>query len=368
MVIFTSKEAIVLDTNKVDVSQHLLREVIPRSQNGLYMFTERKRNDENISVNISQVEIDLWHKRLVHINENTLKNAHMSTNDIPKVMGTLSTCKYCISGRQTRKAFKSKFLFATFAGEAIHSDLSGPVSASSNRAKYLCTFLDKYSRYLTIASLVKKSDTAEAFEEFKISYVTKWFPKGVVEIHSDGGEEYQPVNAKNNIHSTSAPYTPEHNAFAERVNRTIWDPARTVLIESGLPFRYWDEAANHVTFVKNRTWHSSTDSTPYEKLTGKKTTMKHIRVSGCAAFVFDEKPRSKLSQRGQPGIYFSSDDYGKHRILLLKEDKIGHSGNVKYYEKSFPAREWDESSTENSYDSEDDDVTYEFSDLYHSDD
>ena len=41
---------------------------------------------------------------------------------------------------------------------------------------------------------------------------------------------------------------------------------------------------------------------------------------------------------------------------------------MKFDEKSFPAREWDESSTENSYDSEDDDVTYELSDLYHPDD
>ena len=74
VVIFTSKGAIVLDTNKVDVSQHLVREVIPRSQNGLYMFTKRKRNGENISGNIFQVDIDLWHKRLVHINENTLNS------------------------------------------------------------------------------------------------------------------------------------------------------------------------------------------------------------------------------------------------------------------------------------------------------
>ena len=224
--------------------------------------------------------------------------------------------------KKTWKSFKSKFQSSTFAGEVIHSDLSGSVFASSNRAKYLCTFLDQYSRYLCIVSISKKSDTAEAFEEFKTSYVTKWFPKGVVEIHSDGGGEHQPVNAKNNIHSTSAPYTPEHNAFAERVNRTIWDPVRTILIESGLSFRYWDEAANHVAFVKNRTWHSSIDSTPYEKLTGKKPPMKQIRVFGCAAFVFDEKPRSKLSPRGQPGIYSGSDDYGNTEYCYSTSTKL----------------------------------------------
>ena len=93
----------------------------------------------------------------------------------------------------------------------------------------MCTFLDQFSRYLTIATIARKSHTSDIDEEYSNSHITKWFKKGITKLHTDGGGEYETINMCLYCHSTTAPYTPEQKAFAERVNRTIWDPVRIIL-------------------------------------------------------------------------------------------------------------------------------------------
>ncbi len=52
--------------------------------------------------------------------------------------------------------------------------------------------------------------------------------------------------------SFSAPYTLERNSIAERVNRTIVEGARSLLIQAGLPQNLWPYAMKHVVHVRNR--------------------------------------------------------------------------------------------------------------------
>ena len=131
----------------------------------------------------------VWHRRLIHINNDSVGRAHQYSKDVPRLTGDLKRCHPCVQGKQTKKSFKSKFEEATHAGEITHSDLSQPGVTSINGAKYMCTFLDQYSRFVTIATIQQKSQTNQAYEEFKSSYVSKWFKVGVTKTHTDGGGE-----------------------------------------------------------------------------------------------------------------------------------------------------------------------------------
>jgi transposase InsO family protein len=55
-------------------------------------------------------------------------------------------------------------------------------------------------------------------------------------VHSDNAKEYQHIENdyanKDITKSDAAPYTPEHNSIAERVNRTIMVPAGSMLIHA----------------------------------------------------------------------------------------------------------------------------------------
>jgi hypothetical protein len=57
----------------------------------------------------------------------------------------------------------------------------------------------------------------------------------IVRVHSDGGKEYEKLEMlEDHLATCSAPYTPENNPISERGNRTLFDAARTLLIEADL--------------------------------------------------------------------------------------------------------------------------------------
>jgi hypothetical protein len=80
----------------------------------------------------------------------------------------------------------------------------------------------------------------------------------------------------------------------------------------------WEFCANHVAYVKNRLPHSATGCSHYEKHTKIKTNLHHIRVFGCAAFVYNCHPRTKVPARASPGIYLGCDDNGVYTVEMLQ--------------------------------------------------
>lgn len=68
-------------------------------------------------------------------------------------------------------------------------------------------------------------------------------------VTTDNAKEYTANYVKNfmaqrgiNLRPTT-PYTPQENAIAERINRTIMNSARAALTHSKLPPSYWEEVS-----------------------------------------------------------------------------------------------------------------------------
>lgn len=77
----------------------------------------------------------------------------------------------------------------------------------------------------------------------------------------------------------------------------------------------------------------------------KKSTLKHVRVSGCAAFVYNEKPLSKVHARYFPGIFRGCNDHDVQMVEKLTDRKFVNSMHVKFDETSFPRLENSDSSS-----------------------
>ena len=61
--------------------------------------------------------------------------------------------------------------------------------------------------------------------------------------------------------------------------------ARTMLIESGLPRKFWAEAVNTSCYIINRTMvRPSSRKTPYEMFKGKKSSIAYFKVFGTKYF------------------------------------------------------------------------------------
>ena len=84
----------------------------------------------------------------------------------------------------------------------------------------------------------------------------------------------------------TAPYSPQQNGVVERKNRTIMSCVRSMMKEKRLPLELWAEAVNTYVYVLNRSFTKSLlDSTPYEKWSGRKTLVDHLRVFGLVVHV-----------------------------------------------------------------------------------
>lgn len=95
----------------------------------------------------------------------------------------------------------------------------------------------------------------------------------------------------------------------------------------------------HAFYVKNRVVHSSLCCSFFQKLADKKPTLKHIRVFGCAAFVYTEEPRTKFHAKAQPAILIGCNDNGVYMVERISDEIILNSAHVTFDEDSFPGLE-----------------------------
>lgn len=79
-------------------------------------------------------------------------------------------------------------------------------------------------------------------------------------------------------------YTPQQNGLTERMNKTIMNKVRCMLISSGLAKGFWAETTCTAACLINRSPSSSIGfKTPQELWTRKTPNLTHIGVFGCAA-------------------------------------------------------------------------------------
>ena len=82
------------------------------------------------------------------------------------------------------------------------------------------------------------------------------------------GTEFKNILIENNIrHEQCAPYSPHQNGVAERGWRTLFEAARSSLIESNLSKSMWPYALMNAAHIRNRCFQKRTKQTPYFMLT-----------------------------------------------------------------------------------------------------
>ncbi|GIL76859.1 hypothetical protein Vretifemale_6396, partial [Volvox reticuliferus] len=155
----------------------------------------------------------------------------------------------------------------------------------------------------------------------------------VKEVRTDRGREF--VNQtmgdyfsnKGIIHGTTVGYTPEQNGAAERLNRTLLEKTRAMLVESELPQQLWAEALATANYLRNISPVAGANKvTPHEAFMGTKPDISHLRVFGCAAYAHVPKEkRNKLEPVSRKGIFVGYEHGGHYRILFDDGSITKHS-------------------------------------------
>lgn len=251
-------------------------------------------------------------------------------------------CIVCAKGKQARKPFNEIGTHATKILELIHSDVCGPMSTRSfGNHRYFVTFIDNYSRKFFIYVLKSKGEVFSKFVQFKTS-VENETERKIKILRSDNGTEYinknfQEFCAKNGIkHETTVPYSPQQNGLSERVNRTIVEKARCMLMDANLSKQFWGEAVCAAVNVINVLPNAATKRAPNEIWYNKKCDLSNFRIFGCRAMVWlPEQKRDKLDAKSYECIYMRyADNQKAYRLYDANTKKIVVSRDVIFLENA----------------------------------
>jgi transposase InsO family protein len=170
-------------------------------------------------------------------------------------------CKGCAQENNMKNLFPNSDSKAKGVLNLIHSDVCGPMSATSlNGYVYYVSFIDDFSRKTWIYFLKNKDEVFSKFKEFK-ALVENISERKIKVLRSDNGGEFTSGEFKEFCREVgikmelSTPYNPQQNGVAERKNRSVMEAVKAMIHDRGLSMYLWAEATRTVVYVQNRSPH-----------------------------------------------------------------------------------------------------------------
>ncbi len=199
------------------------------------------------------------HAKLGHMNMKTITDMvkfnavdgidEYKIPSLHQLQGDNESCEQCVLGKSHRNPFGNRMnrrKVDRIMGR-LFADLSGPINANESKRihqqlgnkRYASVILDEVSGFIHVKTLEKKSEAAQHLKEFSLLGENSTGNR-VHYIHTDQGSEYvnqdlqQFATGKGIQLETTVAYTPQQNGKVERVNRTIFNLVRTILVECKL--------------------------------------------------------------------------------------------------------------------------------------
>ena len=250
----------------------------------------------------------LWHLRLGHISEKGLKELEKQCVLGKEKIGNLEFCEDCVFGKSSRASFKRSNQKSENALDYIHSYLWGPAQELSlGGNKYFVSFIDDFSRKVWTYALKHKDQVFEKFKEWK-NLVENQTGKKAKKLRTDNGlefcnQQFGSYCANEGImrHRT-VKFTPQQNGLAKRMNMTLMEKVRCMLIQSKLPKSLWAEVLMTASYLVNLSPSSSLDfKTPFEMWHGKPASYESLKAFGCSAYAHIKQ--GKLAPRALKGVF-----------------------------------------------------------------
>ena len=288
----------------------------------------------------------LWHQRYGHLNmqslQKLLRNKLVEGLDGANLNG-LNFCETCVKGKQAKSAFPDGGgCRATEPLDLVHSDVCGKMNSTSlGGGEYFLTFIDDHTRYTWIYILKHKSEVLDCFLKWK-ALVERSSGRKLRAFRTDNGGEYTSIKFTEYLmssgirHEFTVPNTPQQNGVAERMNRTLVETVRSLLVHAKLPHKFWAEALSTAVYLRNRSPTKAVESmTPYEAWTRKKPSVGHLRVFGCHAYShMSRDERRKLDSKSRKCILVGYGEETKaYRLFDPEHGRVILSRNVVFNEE-----------------------------------
>ena len=238
-------------------------------------------------------------------------------------------CEACTGGKQCKNTLnrvrqRHRCLLSSYIRICVKMG-----QKSLGGAEYFLTLLDDKTCDTWVYPLKTKDQAFDCFKEWQ------------AEVENRTGRRVNSRKFQDHLktcgirHELTIPKTPEQNGAAERLNRTLVEKTRAMLLDAKLPQSYWAEAIATANYLRNRSPTSAIDGmTPHQAWYGRKPGAEHLRVFGCAAYTHMPKDeQGKLDSKTKLCILLGYGSVQKgYRLIDPVTRKILHSRNVKFNE------------------------------------
>lgn len=294
----------------------------------------------------STADITTWHHRLGHLNYSSLqkmiRQAIVDGISITRDKSLPSVCAGCMHGKQQRAPFPASEFVATKVLELVSSDLMGPFPKSLGGSSYAVTWIDAFSGYTKI-DFLKNKDADSVLDSFTRFHVEseRQTGKKLEMISTDNGGEYDNAKFKAYCkkfgirHFTTAPYTPQQNGRAERMNRVLQEAELAMRGTAKLGTGLWAESMSTASYIRNRVPSSRKPlATPFELYWGIKPNLAHARTFGCKVHVMiPDAMRRKGSPKSVEGKFIGYFENSKaFKVWVPSQHRIVKSRDVVFDE------------------------------------
>ena len=221
--------------------------------------------------------IEVWHRRLAHLNYTDLKLVLDSDKKMKIPWKTPGLCPTCVETKQQQHVIHTKSTRCSVPFELIHSDLYGPMKHSIGGSQFYVVYIDDCTRYTEVYFLITKSaeEICAKFQAYQVWIKARGFQIKRFRCDNVTGEYnnslFLGILMENGItYEPSPPYTQHKNGVAERMIRTLNTKARSMMRDANVPVRFWPEAVRTACYLHRRSPTSSLSGnrSPHEALFG----------------------------------------------------------------------------------------------------
>ncbi|CEL60459.1 Retrovirus-related Pol polyprotein from transposon TNT 1-94 OS=Nicotiana tabacum PE=2 SV=1 [Rhizoctonia solani AG-1 IB] len=252
-------------------------------------------------------------------------------------------CEVCTQSKAHTRPFpKESATKVSEIGELVVTDVWGPARTPSiGRYKYYVSFTDVATRFTRLGFLRHKDETLNEYKSFEAILNTQK-DKKIKKVRFNNGREFvnkawiEHAAQRGTILETTAPYSAQQNGIAERLNRTLTEKARAMLLEANAPKYLWSEAIAYTCYLKNRVptqVHGTFWKTPFEAFWGIKPNVSVLRPWGSKCYVLNQADNvSKLDPKTTTAIFVGIlDVQGKSwRYYKSGSNRVLHSRNITF--------------------------------------
>jgi transposase InsO family protein len=251
-----------------------------------YKSTNRDEQQTFVAANAAQ-DWEVWHRRFGHIGKDSLQTLHDKCLVDGLLVNTESPhydCQACTQAKQHVEPFPRTVeqKIRTQPGDLTHMDLCGKCTPNSIHGnQYFHTFLDDATRRPHVCFLKTKDGASLAIKNYVTNLKTQG--KNPKALRFDRGGEFINddlttwLNEQGIERQMTAGYSPSQNGAAERLNRTLIELARAMLLARQVPLFLWEYAIRHAAYLRERTeMRAKPGTTPYTEWYGIKPNVAHL--------------------------------------------------------------------------------------------